>query len=100
MVTEGDRLRRLQMREAWHQRRCMFLGTLQKCFDQLLQGNRRPLEFRLDPEAEIDGDLIIARARRMQPPRRCADQFSQSRLDIHVDVFELARKREFSRLYL
>ena len=30
----------------------------------------------------------------MQPPGRIADELGQARLDVHVDVFERARKRE------
>ena len=47
-----------------------------------------------DPEAEIDRDLVVARARRVQPPGRRADQLGKPRFDVHVNVFERARERE------
>ncbi len=40
------------------------------------------------PQAEVGGDLVVARARGVQPARRVADQLGQPRLDIHMDVFE------------
>ena len=53
-----------------------------------------------DVETEIRRHLIIARARRMQAPGCGADQFRQTRLDIHVDVFERARENEFAAVDL
>jgi hypothetical protein len=48
----------------------------------------------LDPEAEIERHLVVARACGVQPPGGRADQFGKPRLDVHVDVFELAREDE------
>ena len=50
------------------------------------------------PEAEIDGDLVVARARGMQPPGRRADDLGKAALDVHMDVFERARERKRARL--
>ena len=41
--------------------------------------------------AEVGRHLVVARARRVQPPGRLADQLLQPRLDVHVYVFERAR---------
>ena len=46
------------------------------------------------PEPEIGRHLVVARARRVQPPGGVADQLLQPRLDVHVDVFERAREGE------
>ena len=89
-MAEGDGLRGLQMGKSRHQRCRMFFGALQEGFDQLFQRGCRALEFFLDPQAEIDGNLIVARARRVQAAGRCADQFGKARLDIHVNVFKFA----------
>ena len=41
------------------------------------------------PQPEVGRDLVVARARGVQPAGRCADQLAQAMLDGHVDVFEL-----------
>ena len=38
------------------------------------------------PQPEIGRDLVVARARRVQPPGRRADQLGEPRLDVEVDV--------------
>ena len=48
------------------------------------------------PEPEIGRDLIVARARGMQPPRRRPDQLGEPALDVHVNVFERALEVEFA----
>ena len=50
------------------------------------------------PEAEIDRDLVVARARGVQPPGRRADDLGEAAFDVHMDVFERARERECPRL--
>ena len=42
------------------------------------------------PQPEIGRHLIVARARRVQPAGRLADQRRQARLDVHVHVLEVA----------
>jgi len=51
-----------------------------------------------NPETEIERDLIVARARRVKPPRHGSDQLREARFDIHMNIFEGARKFECSRL--
>ena len=41
-----------------------------------------------DEQLEVGRDLVVARARGVQPARRLADQLGQAVLDMHVDVFE------------
>ncbi len=46
------------------------------------------------PEAEIGHHLVVARARGVQPSGGRADHFGQPRLDIEVNVFQLALEDE------
>ena len=46
------------------------------------------------PEPEIDSDLIVARAGGVQSARGGADDFGEARFDVHVNVFQRARKIE------
>ena len=52
------------------------------------------------PEPEIGRHLIVARARRVQPPGRRPDQFGKPALDIHMDVFERPLEVELAGLDL
>ena len=99
-MAEGDRLGRLQMGEARHHRVGMLFGAVQEGRDEPGQGRLGRLQLFLDPQAEIERHLVVARARGVQPPGRRADQVGQPRLDIHVDVFELAREDEVAVLDL
>ena len=100
MMAEGDRLRRLQMREARHDGGRMRLGL--SCQGELQR--RQPLVDGIDRiahiEPEIGGDLIVPRARRVQPPRRRPDEIGEAALDIHMNVLERARERKRAPLDL
>ena len=48
------------------------------------------------PQPEIGRDLIVARARGVQPAGGRADQFGQPALDVHMDVFERALELELA----
>ncbi len=50
------------------------------------------------PETKIERHLVVARTRRVQPPRRLADDLGQPGFDVHVDVFERLLEGERSRL--
>ena len=50
------------------------------------------------PEAEIDRDLVVARAGGVEAPGRRADDLGKAAFDVHMDVFERARKRKRPRL--
>ena len=52
------------------------------------------------PEPEIGRHLIVARARRVQPPGGRADQILQAAFDVHMHVFKLALELEFAALDL
>ena len=68
----------------------------------LIGGERRidPVDGIAHPEPEIGRDLIVARARRMQPPGGRPDQLGEPALDIHMDVFERALEGELAALDL
>ncbi len=93
-MPEGDRLRRLQMGEAGHYRFGMLLGAVEKGSDEPGQRLLGLLQLLFDPQAEIERDLVVARARRMEAPGGRADEGRQPRLDVHVDVFQPAREFE------
>ena len=94
MMAERDGLRGLQMGEARHHGRGMF----QRAAGQgMLEGGQRRIRL-VDRvahiEPEIGRDLVVARARGVQPPRGRPDQFGKPALDIHMDVFERALELE------
>lgn len=97
-MAEGHRLRRLKMGEAGHHGRGMLLGAFEEGGDQPLQCLGDAMELVLDPEPEVDGHLVVARACSVQASGGGADQFGKARLDIHVDVFEPGREGELAVL--
>ena len=91
-MAEGDRLGGLQMRVARHQKRGVLSGLIEK---RLLQSLEIAIERRnraTQPQAQIGCDLIVARARGVQPPGGIANQGLEPRLDIHMDVFKFGQK--------
>ncbi len=92
VMAEGDGLRRLQMREARHDGRRMCLGLADERQLQCRQRRVERIEAFAHVEPEVGRHLIVARARRMQPPGGRADQLLQAALDVHVHVFERARE--------
>ncbi|MCY1242618.1 hypothetical protein D9M72_555890 [compost metagenome] len=96
MVAEGDRLRGLQVCEARHDGIGMFLGTVEEGGDQRRQRLLGALQLFLDPEAEVERHLVVARAGGVQASGRGTDQRRKPRFDVHVDVFEAARELELA----
>ena len=95
-----DRLRHLQMSKSWHHP----IGTGLRLGEARSQESDEPLLCRVqliaDPKPKISGHLIIPATSRMQPTRRFPDNVLQSRLNIHVNVFQGGRKFELSGLDL
>ena len=93
-MAERDRLRALQMREAGHD----VGGMGQRLFrHRRLQAGElaaKRVDGVADPEPEVDGDLIVARARRMQAAGGRPEALGEAGLDIHIDVFERTLERE------
>ncbi len=96
MMAERHRLRRLQMGEARHHGG----GVLERLLgERALIGGERGIDL-VDrvahPQPEIGRDLVVARARGMQPAGRRPDQLGEPALDIHVDVLERALEGELA----
>ena len=91
MVAEGHGLRRLQMREARHDHVAMRLRLAR---ERELQARQAPASAPLDPvahvELEVGRHLVVARARRVQPAGRRADQVA---LDFRLWVREACDRR-------
>ena len=81
VMSEGDGLADLQMGEAGHDRGGMALGLL----DQSGPAQRppvsrsKPVDRVAHPEAKIGRDLVVARARGVEPPGAGPDQFGEPR---------------------
>ena len=88
MVTPGHRLGHLQMGEPRHDPIRTQLGLFQQRLHQRLQRTIDRIGLITHPEPEIRGHLIIARPAGVKPPGRFANDLLQTRLDIHVNVFE------------
>ena len=100
VVAEGHRLGGLQMGEAGHHR-----PGMDECLlgERALVGGRarvEPVDGVAYPQPEIGRDLVVARARRVQPPGRRPDQLGQTRLDVHMDIFQCPLELESAALHL
>ncbi len=93
-MAEGDGLGHLQMGKARHDGFGMGFGFFGQRQLQVLQLAIEMVNRVADIEAEIRGDLVIARARRVQASGGFADNVLQALLDIHVNVFQRCRKGE------
>ena len=96
MMPERHRLRGLQMREAGHDRLRMGERLLRQRALIIRQRRVEFVQHIAHPQPEIGRDLIVARARGMQPSGCRADHVREPRLDVHVDVFERALETEFT----
>ncbi len=95
-MAEGDRLGALHMGEAGHHGGKMELGLHQQGALQGPQAFLGAAAGVADPQPEIGHHLIVARARRVQPPGGRAYDFRQPRLDIQMNVFQGAFEDEFA----
>ena len=94
VMAERHRLRALQMRETGHDGFGFLVGALDKGELQRLDLGQKRIGGIADIEAKIGRHLVVARAGGVEAPGGVADQLAQPRLDVHMDVFEAARKRE------
>ena len=100
VVPEGDGLRRLQMGEARHHGGGVFERLLR---ERALVGGERHvdgIDRGLDPQPEIGRDLVVARARGVQPPRRRPDQLGEPAFHVHMDVLKRPLELELAALDL
>ena len=96
MMPEGDRLGRLQMREARHDRCRVRLGLADERQLQRRQRFVEAVEALTHVQPEVGRHLVVARARRVQAPGRSADHFLEPAFDVHVHVFEGAREHHLA----
>ena len=88
MVAERHRLRDLQVGEARHDRFGMLFCALHQNTLKRADHVHRLFAGIAHPQPEVSRDLVVARARRVQPSCRRADELAEPTLDGHVDVFE------------
>ena len=100
MMAEGDGLRRLQVGEARHDGRGILLGAIDQRRLQVAQHRLQPVDRVAHPQPDIERDLVVARARGVQPAAGRADQLGEPRLDVEMDVLELGRELEAAGLDL
>ena len=100
VVAPRDGLGGLQMGEAGHDPIGPGLGLRQKGLHQGGQAGNRGIALVAHPQPEIDGDLIIARPRRVQSACGFADDLFQPGFHIHVDVFQIGPEGETARFNL
>ena len=98
MMPEGHGLRGLQMREARHDGGGVFIRALEQRKLQAGELGVEVIHRVADIELEVCCDLVVARARGMEPSGGRADQIREPRFHIHVDVFEVAAKFKRPRL--
>ena len=94
VVAEGDRLSHLQVGEAGHDRVGMLLGQRQQRFLQCTQQGQDLVGGVTQPQANVGGDLVVARAGRVQALAGVADQLGQALLDVEVDILQIQRPLE------
>ena len=86
MMTEGDRLRPLQMRVAGHNGVAVFLGfagdDLDELYDQLFDGD----DLFFEVELHVERHLIVAASGRVQALAVVADTLGQFSFDEGVDI--------------
>ena len=87
-MSEGHRLRGLQVRESRHHGRGVFERLFGEC--PLIGGERGvdAVDRVANQQPEVGRDLIVARARRVQAPGGRPDQLAKPALDIHMNVLE------------
>src|SRR6266851_1223631 len=90
VMAEGDRLRDLQVREARHQQR------LDQGGDELAEG----VDLVAQPQAQIGGHLVVARARGMQALAGFSYERGEPTLDVEVHILGLERPLEAAALDL
>ena len=99
-MAERHGLGDLEMGEARHHGCRMKLGLADERRLQRLDRAVEPVDGVAHPELEVGRDLIVARARGVQPAGRRADELVQARLDIEVDILVLGAEGEGSALDL
>src|SRR5215831_11784788 len=100
MVPEGHGLRGLQMGEARHHGRGVFERLLRERALVGGEGHVDGVDRGPDPQSKIGRDLVVARTRGVQPPRRRPDQLGEPAFHVHMDVLERPLELELAALDL
>ena len=99
-MAEGDRLRHLQVRVAGHDRLGMLVGEVEKRALQGFQQRERLVDRRAEVEAQVGGNLVVARAGSVQPLAGLAGELDQAPLDVEMHVLQRLRPGEGAGLDL
>ena len=94
MMAEGDRLRRLQMREPRHHHGCMRLGLARQRHLQLRKPSVEGIDGIAHPQPEVGRHLIVTRPRRVEPLARIPDQSRQPALHVQMHIFQRSAERK------
>ncbi len=94
VMAEGDGLGDLQVREARHDGAGVFQRDRGQRVAQLAQQDLQRVDFVTQPQADVGGDLVVARTAGVQALARVAHQFHQALFDVQVDVFQVEQPLE------
>jgi hypothetical protein len=89
VVAESDRLRNLQVGETGHRRCGFLLGQVDQRRTELAEQHQDVVDGVAQPEADVGGDLVVARTAGVQALAGVANQRGQALLDVEVHVFEV-----------
>ena len=89
MVAEGHRLRGLQVGEAGHDGVRFGFRQTQKAFLKTGDFAEDQVDFVTQPQADVGGDLVVARAAGVQLLAGHSDAVGQACFDVHVHVFQV-----------
>jgi hypothetical protein len=100
MMSEGDRLGHLKMRESRHHGGDVLFRLVEERPLNLGHEIGDLVDRVAQPQPQIRRDLVVARSRRVQPLARLSDEVDEPPLDIEMHVLGLERPAEASRLDL
>ncbi len=96
MVAEGHGLGDLQVGESRHHGVRMALGLCDEFTLQRAQCGDDAIDLAAQPQAQVGGHLVVARAASVQPLAGVADEIGQPLLDVEVHILELEFPRELA----
>ncbi len=98
MVAKGNRLGYLQVGEARQDGVGVLQGQGGQASTQLAQQVDRQIDLVAQPQADVGGDLVVARTPGVQTLACVADEFNQTFFDVQVHVFQVQRPVELAIL--
>jgi hypothetical protein len=94
VVAEGHGLSDLEVREARHDEAGMALRLLEQRALKRREKREDLVDLGAQPEPQVGRDLVVARARGVQPFAGFADERGQPALDVEMHVFGVERPAE------